>query len=97
MFKAAVMDGGVFLMINVLILFCILSQRQFSFENLQWVLMTYALGLFLINVYWWQRFRSDYSWLKYRVCNTVWKTISTFILSDYSVYWWRKNFYRDLY
>ena len=67
MFRAVIMDGGVFLIINILILFCILFQRQFSFYNLQWVLMAYAIGLFFINVYWWQRFRADYSWVKYRV------------------------------
>jgi len=67
MFRAVVMDGGVFLMINVLILSYILSQNQFSFYHLQWVLMTYALGLLFINIYWWQRFRADYSWVKYRV------------------------------
>ena len=67
MFRAVLMDGGVFLMVNALILYYILMQEQFSFYSLQWILMAYALGLFFINVYWWRRFREDYSWVKYLI------------------------------
>ena len=67
MFRAVLMDGGVFLVVNALILYCILMEERFSFYSLQWILMGYAMGLFLINVYWWQKFREDYSWVKYLI------------------------------
>lgn len=67
MFRAVVMDGGVFLAINCLILYGVFFQQAFSFNDLQWVLWSYALCLYLVNVFWWRRFKADFSKIKYMV------------------------------
>lgn len=63
--RAVLLEGGFFLLVNVLVAVLFFTQRDFEFYQLQYLLLGYLLSLLGVYTYHWNKSRADFSWMNY--------------------------------